>query len=137
VSPDEQERRLRDRVDDGRKIWKLSPMDLKSYDRWDDCTKARDEMFAASDPGWAPWYVARPEEKKRARLNVIRHLLDHVPHRVAPAPKVKLPVDARVAHDLRALGPPPSRRAAFAAEPAPRPESTSAETRAPTSRAGP
>jgi len=94
VSPDEQERRLRDRVDDGRKIWKLSPMDLKSYDRWDDCTKARDEMFAASDPGWAPWYVARPEEKKRARLNVIRHLLDHVPHRVAPAPKVKLPVDA-------------------------------------------
>jgi polyphosphate kinase len=91
VSPEEQERRLRGRIDDGRKIWKLSPMDLKSYDRWDDYTKARDEMFAASDTAWAPWYVARSEDKKRVRLNVIRHLLDHVPHKVAPMPKVKLP----------------------------------------------
>jgi polyphosphate kinase len=84
VSPEEQERRLRDRIDDGRKIWKLSPMDLKSYDRWDDYTKARDEMFAASDTAWAPWYVARSEDKKRVRLNVIRHLLDHVPHKARP-----------------------------------------------------
>jgi len=91
VSPGEQERRLRDRIDDGRKIWKLTPMDLKSFDRWDDYTKARDEMFAATDTAWAPWYVARSEDKKRVRLNVIRHLLDHVPHKVAPAPKVKLP----------------------------------------------
>jgi polyphosphate kinase len=91
VSPEQQERRLRDRIDDGRKIWKLSPMDLKSYDRWDDYTKARDEMFAASDTAWAPWYVARSEDKKRVRLNVIRHLLDTVPHKVAPLPKVKLP----------------------------------------------
>ena len=91
VSPEEQERRLRDRIDDGRKIWKLTPMDLKSYDRWDDYTKARDEMFAASDTAWAPWYVARSEDKKRVRLNVIRHLLDKVPHKVAPMPKVKLP----------------------------------------------
>ena len=91
VSPEEQERRLRDRIDDGRKIWKLTPMDLKSFDRWDDYTKARDEMFAATDTAWAPWFVARSEEKKRVRLNVIRHLLDHVPHKAPPAPKVKLP----------------------------------------------
>jgi len=91
VSPEEQERRLRDRIDDGRKVWKLSPMDLKSFDRWDDYTKARDEMFAATDTEWAPWYVARSEDKKRVRLNVIRHLLDHVPHKAPPAPKVKLP----------------------------------------------
>jgi polyphosphate kinase 2 len=91
VSPEEQERRLRDRIHDGRKIWKLSPMDLKSFDRWDDYTKARDEMFAATDTAWAPWFVARSEDKKRVRLNVIRHLLDHVPHKTAPAPKVKLP----------------------------------------------
>ena len=70
VSPEEQTRRLTARIDDGRKIWKLSPMDLKSYDRWDDYTKARDEMFAASDTSWAPWFVARSEDKKRVRLNV-------------------------------------------------------------------
>jgi polyphosphate kinase 2 len=91
VSPGEQERRLRSRIDDGRKIWKLTPMDLKSFDRWDDYTKARDEMFAATDTAWAPWFVARSEDKKRVRLNVIRHLLDHVPHKRAPAPEVKLP----------------------------------------------
>jgi len=59
VSPEEQTRRLASRIDDGRKIWKLSPMDVKSYDRWDDYTKARDEMFAATDTTWAPWFVAR------------------------------------------------------------------------------
>ena len=91
VSPEEQERRLRDRVDDGRKVWKLSPMDLKSYDRWDDYTRARDEMFAATDTKWAPWFVARSEDKKRVRLNVIRHLLERVPHKAPPASKVKLP----------------------------------------------
>jgi len=91
VSPEEQTRRLTDRIDDGRKIWKLSPMDLKSYDRWDEYTKARDEMFAATDSGWAPWYVARSEDKKRVRLNVISHLLEHVPYKAPPAKKVKLP----------------------------------------------
>jgi polyphosphate kinase 2 len=91
VSPEEQERRLRDRIDDGRKIWKLTPMDLKSFDRWDDYTRARDEMFAATDSEWAPWFVARSEDKKRVRLNVIRHLLDQVPHKAPPARKVKLP----------------------------------------------
>ena len=91
VSPEEQTRRLAARIDDGRKTWKLSPMDLKSYDRWDDYTKARDEMFAATDTDWAPWYVARSEDKKRVRLNVISHLLKHLPYKDLGAPKVKLP----------------------------------------------
>jgi polyphosphate kinase 2 len=91
VSPEEQTRRLHARIGDGRKTWKLSPMDVKSYDRWDDYTKARDEMFATTDSSWAPWYVARSEDKKRVRLNVISHLLKHVPYKDVPAPKVKLP----------------------------------------------
>ena len=90
VSPGEQSRRLAARIDDGRKVWKLSPMDVKSYDRWDDYTKARDEMFAATDNPWAPWFVARSEDKKRVRLNVISHLLKHVPYKDLPAAKVKL-----------------------------------------------
>jgi polyphosphate kinase 2 (PPK2 family) len=91
VSPEEQTRRLKARVGDGRKTWKLSPMDIKSYDRWDDYTKARDEMFAATDTSWAPWFVARSEDKQRVRLNVISHLLKHVPYKSLPAPKVKFP----------------------------------------------
>jgi polyphosphate kinase 2 len=91
VSPEEQTRRLKARIGDGRKTWKLSPMDLKSYDRWDDYTKARDEMFAATDSSWAPWFVARSEDKKRVRLNVISHLLKHVPYEAVPAKKVELP----------------------------------------------
>jgi polyphosphate kinase 2 len=91
VSPEEQTRRLESRIGDGRKIWKLSPMDLKSYDRWDDYTKARDEMFAATDTAWAPWFVARSEDKKRVRLNVISHLLKHVPYKAIKSEKVRLP----------------------------------------------
>ncbi len=91
VSPEEQTRRLTARIDDGRKIWKLSPMDLKSYDRWDDYTRARDEMFAATDTGTAPWFVARSEDKKRVRLNLISHLLEHVPYEAIKTEKIKLP----------------------------------------------
>jgi polyphosphate kinase 2 len=91
VSPEEQTRRLAGRIDDGRKTWKLSPMDLKSYDRWDDYTKARDEMFAATDTAWAPWFVARSEDKKRVRLNVISDLLERVPYKAVKCEKVKLP----------------------------------------------
>jgi len=91
VSPEEQTRRLESRIGDGRKTWKLSPMDLKSYDRWDDYTKARDEMFAATDTSWAPWYVAISEDKQRVRLNVITHLLKHIRYKAIKAPKVKLP----------------------------------------------
>jgi polyphosphate kinase len=91
VSPEEQTRRLEARVDDGRKIWKLSPMDIKSYTRWDDYTKARDDMFAASDTAWAPWYVARSEDKKRVRLNIISHLLSCIPYESPQREQVKLP----------------------------------------------
>jgi polyphosphate kinase 2 len=80
VSPEEQTRRLEARIEDGRKIWKLSPMDLESYRRWYDYSRARDEMFAATDTPFAPWYVIRSDDKRRARLNVIRHLLSLVPY---------------------------------------------------------
>jgi polyphosphate kinase 2 len=91
VSMAEQTRRLESRIDDGRKIWKLSPMDLKSYSRWYDYSRARDEMFAATDTDFAPWYVAVSDDKKRARLNIITHLLSKIPYKDAPREKVKLP----------------------------------------------
>lgn len=91
VSPDEQTRRLEARINDGRKIWKLSPMDLKSYDRWDDYSRARDEMFSATDTPWAPWFVALSDDKKKLRLNVLTHILSHIPYKSLRADKVKLP----------------------------------------------
>lgn len=91
VSPEEQTRRLTARIDDPRKIWKLSPMDVKSYDRWDDYTKARDEMFAATDTPWAPWYVVRSDDKKRARLNAISHLLNAIEYKELQGEKIVLP----------------------------------------------
>ncbi|MBP2313341.1 polyphosphate kinase 2 [Azospirillum soli] len=91
VSPEEQTRRLEARINDGRKIWKLSPMDLKSYGRWYDYSRARDDMFAATDSSWAPWFVARSDDKRRARLNIIQHMLDHIPYEEVPRDKVKLP----------------------------------------------
>ena len=71
VSEEEQTKRLESRIDDGRKTWKLSPMDLKSYSRWYDYSRARDDMFVATDTGYAPWYVARTDDKRRGRLNII------------------------------------------------------------------
>ncbi len=91
VSEEEQTRRLKSRIDDGRKIWKLSPMDLKSYSRWYDYSRARDEMFKATDTPWAPWYVVNSNDKERARLNTITHLLAHIPYEGAPREKVNLP----------------------------------------------
>ncbi len=91
VSEEEQTRRLEARIDDGRKIWKLSPMDLKSYSRWYDYSRARDEMFKATDTPWAPWWVIRSDDKKRARLNAITHLLKQIPYEEVPREKVKLP----------------------------------------------
>jgi polyphosphate kinase 2 len=91
VSPEEQTRRLTGRIDDPRKIWKLTPMDLKSYDRWDDYTKARDEMFAKTDVPWAPWNVTYSDDKKRARLNIISHLLSSINYKELETVKVKLP----------------------------------------------
>ena len=91
VSEEEQTKRLKDRAEDGRKLWKLSPMDMKSYSRWYDYSRARDDMFAATDTGQAPWYVARTDDKRRARLNIIQHLLDHVHYEDLPKEKVKFP----------------------------------------------
>jgi polyphosphate kinase len=91
VTEEEQTRRLQARIDDGRKIWKLSPMDLKSYSRWYDYSRARDEMFKATDTPWAPWFVVRSDDKKRARLNTISHLLRQIPYEAMPKEKVKLP----------------------------------------------
>jgi polyphosphate kinase 2 (PPK2 family) len=91
VSPEEQTRRLKERITDGRKIWKLSPMDIKSYNRWDDYTRARDDMFEATDTEWAPWNVARSEDKKSVRLNVLTHLLKNIPYKKIKQDKVVLP----------------------------------------------
>ncbi len=91
VSQEEQTRRLMARISDRRKTWKLSPMDLESYHRWFDYSRARDEMFKASDTAWAPWFVVRSDDKRRARLNVIRHLLDHVPYKHLATADVMLP----------------------------------------------
>src|SRR5246500_507214 len=91
VSPEEQTRRLEARIDDGRKTWKLSDMDLKSYSRWYDYSRARDEMFLATDTSWAPWYVVNSDNKRRARLNVLTHILSKIPYEELPQGKVELP----------------------------------------------
>src|SRR5881397_2916130 len=91
VTEEEQTRRLEARIDDGRKIWKLSPMDLKSYSRWYDYSRARDEMFKATDTAWAPWYVVKSDDKRRARLNLITHLLSQIPFKKVKREAVKLP----------------------------------------------
>ena len=91
VSPGEQTRRLKSRMNDPRKTWKLSDMDLKSYSRWYDYSRARDAMFAATDTPWAPWYLARTDDKRRGRLNIISHLLSQVPYTPAAPRDVTLP----------------------------------------------
>jgi polyphosphate kinase len=91
VSPSEQNRRLKNRIDDPRKIWKLSGMDLKSYSRWYDYSRARDAMFAATDTAWAPWYLARTDDKRRGRLNIITHLLSQIPYQPLAPRDVTLP----------------------------------------------
>lgn len=91
VSPEEQTRRIEGRMNDQRKIWKLSPMDLKSYSRWFDYSRARDEMFAATDTELAPWHAVHSDDKRQARLNIIAHILDSVPYKDVPREKIKLP----------------------------------------------
>ncbi|MFY9992878.1 MAG: polyphosphate kinase 2 [Rhodoplanes sp.] len=91
VSPEQQTRRLEARIDDGRKTWKLSPMDLQSYSRWYDYSRARGDMFQATDTAWAPWFVAHSDDRKRARLNIIADLLGRIPYEKVPRPKIKLP----------------------------------------------
>ncbi|WP_166220569.1 polyphosphate kinase 2 [Pseudomonas atagonensis] len=91
VSPEEQTRRLEARINDGRKIWKLTPMDLKSYSRWYDYSRARDEMFKHTDTEHAPWRVADSNDKRRARLNIITDLLSRIPYETVKREKVVLP----------------------------------------------
>ena len=91
VSPEEQTRRLRDRFEDGRKLWKLSPMDLKSYSRWYDYSRARDAMFEATDTGWSPWHAVHSNDKKKARLAILRHILNSIPYQKLKTEKIVLP----------------------------------------------
>jgi len=91
VGQEEQTRRIEGRIDDPRKVWKLSPMDLESYSRWYDYSRARDEMFAATDTEFAPWHVADSNDKKRARLNIISHLLEQIPYESPARERVVLP----------------------------------------------
>ena len=102
VSPDEQTRRLPSSIDDPRKIWKLSDLDLCPTQRWTDYSRARDRaLFATTDTAWAPWWVAHSDDKKRARLNVISHLLDRIPYAPLEHRAVELP-DRQLADDPRA-----------------------------------
>jgi polyphosphate kinase len=91
VGMEEQERRFAARIDDPLRQWKLSPMDVQSFDRWDDYSRARDMMFKATDSKHAPWYVIRSDDKRRARLNVISHILETIPYKKLSRDKVKLP----------------------------------------------
>jgi polyphosphate kinase len=91
VSADEQTRRLEGRINDPRKVWKLTDMDLRSYTRWDDYTKARDAMLAATNTAWAPWWIADTDDKERGRLNIISHLLGQIPYTPIDHREVKLP----------------------------------------------
>jgi polyphosphate kinase 2 len=91
VSADEQTRRLESRIHDPRKVWKLSDMDLKSYSHWYDYSRARDAMLAATDTAWAPWHIANTDDKKRARLNIITHLLSQVPYEPLKPRDITLP----------------------------------------------
>jgi polyphosphate kinase len=91
VSDEEQQRRFRSRLDDPMRRWKLSPMDLESITRWEDYSRAKDEMFVHTDIPEAPWHVVESEDKRRARINMIDHLLGSIPYRDVQPPKLKLP----------------------------------------------
>jgi polyphosphate kinase 2 len=91
VGMDEQERRFEARIEDPLRQWKLSPMDVESYRRWYDYSRARDTMFKATHSKHAPWYIIRSDDKRRARLNCIAHLLDMIPYKRMRGDKVRLP----------------------------------------------
>jgi polyphosphate kinase 2 (PPK2 family) len=91
VSEEEQEKRFRRRIEDPLRQWKLSPMDVESFSRWYDYSRARDTMLRASDSAWAPWFVADTNNKRRGRLNIISHLLSQVPYDPLPPEDAELP----------------------------------------------
>jgi polyphosphate kinase 2 len=103
VGQDEQRRRFEARIKDPLRQWKLSPMDLESYRRWYDYSRARDIMFDATDSTPAPWHIVHSDDKRRARLNCISHILDLVPYKDSPRKKIKLPKrSAKGTYDDRA-----------------------------------
>jgi polyphosphate kinase 2 (PPK2 family) len=91
VSDKEQKRRFKARINDPLRQWKLSPMDLTSRSKWFEYSRARDRMLKATDTKWAPWHIVRSEDKKRARLNCIAHVLSLITHKKVPRQKAKLP----------------------------------------------
>jgi polyphosphate kinase 2 (PPK2 family) len=91
VSNKEQKRRFEARIADPLRQWKLSPMDLPSRSKWFEYSRARDMMLKATDTAWAPWHILRSDDKKRARLNCIHHILSLIPYKKVPREKVKLP----------------------------------------------
>ncbi len=91
VSDDEQERRFQSRIDDPMRRWKLSPMDLAARARWVDFSRAKDEMFVHTDTPEVPWYVVEGDDKRRARLNCMAHLLSLIPYEHVKQPRIKLP----------------------------------------------
>jgi hypothetical protein len=101
VSDQEQTRQAR--INDPLRQWKLSPMDLASRSKWFEYSRARDLMFKATDTNWAPWHIVRSEDKKRARLNCIAHILNLIPYKTVPRQKAKLPERSmKSAYDDRA-----------------------------------
>ena len=91
VSDQEQQKRFKSRLEDPMRHWKLSPMDLESITRWEDYSRAKDEMMVHTDIPEAPWYVVESDNKKRARLNMMAHLLSTIPYVEMPAPALELP----------------------------------------------
>ena len=91
VGQDEQEKRFAARIEDPLRQWKLSPMDVESYERWYDYSRARDMMLKATDSKHAPWHIVFSDDKRRARLNCISHILSLIPYRKVSRKKVKLP----------------------------------------------
>jgi polyphosphate kinase len=98
VGQKEQERRMQARIDDPLRQWKLSPMDLASWPRWYEYSRARDRMLAATDTRYAPWHIVRTDDKRRARLNCIAHILGLIPYRALRREKVELPKRRRKGH---------------------------------------
>src|SRR5208282_959710 len=95
VGKKEQQRRFEARIKDPLRQWKLSPMDLESYRRWYEYSRARDKMLEATDSKHAPWHLVRSDDKRKARLNCISHLLSIIPYKKVPEPTVKLPKRSR------------------------------------------
>ena len=140
VGQEEQTRRIESRINDPRKVWKLSPMDLKSYSRWYDYSRARDEMFAATSTEFAPWHVADSNDKKRARLNIISHLLEQIPYESPPRRPVVLPArEKRGGYREPDHSQPvhPGKVLSLTADDAPRPSGTGCSSRRSRSTAAP